>query len=447
VHRFRNYTRTNYCPRVTGRRAPWWDAALYGASALVALATALYDSIPLLADWGRRAIVPYALGALVAALLATSWLRVSDWGRSMGRATILGAVFTGAVLVPLALNIAARQRGPEPHAQSETLLTEEAAAALVRGENPYAVSYENGPLGRWPSEDWLHLPYLPGIVVFGLPHALSGQAPVADARVSFLTVAAAVALVGLRLSKAPRDRLLTAVMVLMVLPPGARYIVGGGDDITVLALMLLALVLATRTQPLAAGVILGLAAAIKQTAWPLLPFLIVAARDRSGMRATGRALAGAGAVLVPGILPFLAWDPAAFVEDTVLYPLGLTEERTLAGSPTIGDLLGRAFPSARGPLLVVLSASVLIVGAYLLIRRTRATAAAAADRTAIVFTLAVLLATAGRFGYLIYPLNLVLWSRLVLRPVERGQDDSSERRAYAMASSTDIESPSASSFS
>ena len=147
------------------------------------------------------------------------------------------------------------------------------------------------------------------------------------------------------------------------------------------------------------------------------------------------------------ILPFLAWDPAAFVEDTVLYPLGLTEERTLAGSPTIGDLLGRAFPSARGPLLVVLSASVLIVGVYLLIRRSPATAAAAADHTAIVFTLAVFLATAGRFGYLIYPLHLMLWSRLLLRAPQQSQAPASRGTAYATASSTDMDSPSAKSLS
>jgi hypothetical protein len=92
---------------------------------------------------------------------------MSERGRSIGRAVVLGAVSIGAVLVPLALNIEGRQRGPEPHPQWETLLTEEAAAALVRGENPYDVSYEDGPLGQWPSENWLHLPYLPGILVFG----------------------------------------------------------------------------------------------------------------------------------------------------------------------------------------------------------------------------------------------------------------------------------------
>jgi hypothetical protein len=412
-------------------------------SALVAAATALYDSIPLLGEWGRRAIVPYALGALCAGVLGVYWLRVSERARSIGRMAVLGAVFVGAVLVPLALNISARQRGPEPHAQSETLLTEEAAAALVRGENPYDVSYEEGPLGQWPSENWLHLPYLPGIVVFGLPHALTEEAPLADARVMFLTAALVVTLIGLRLSKAPLDHVLTVALVLLVLPTGGRSVVGGGDDIVVLALMLVALVLAARSQPLASGVVLGLAAAIKQTAWPIVSFLLLALRDKSGKRATGRALAGVTIVLAPTVLPFLMWNPAAFVEDTVLYPLGLTDDRTLAGSPTIGRLLADAFPSGRGLVLAMIAAVLVLVGAVLLLRRPPATAAAAAERTAIWFTLAVALATAGRFGYLIYPLHLVLWSRLLLRPRQQPQASESGGIAYATASSTDMASPSA----
>lgn len=422
------------------------EAALYGASALAAGAFALWDSVPLLAEWGRRAAAPYALGAVGAVLLAIAWFRIPERFRTMARAAIVSTVFVGAVLVPLAVNISARQRGPQPHAQSETLLTEEAAAALIRGENPYAVSYEEGPLGQWQTADWRSLPYGPGVLLFGLPHALLGETAVTDARVIFLIVSVAVAIFALRASRIPVDRLLTVGMVLLVLPTGARSIVGGGDDISVLALMLLALILSARSRPLAAGITLGIAAAIKQTAWPLIPFLLMAARDRNGRRAGGTALAGAGAVFVPVVLPFLIWEPWAFIEDTVLYPLGLTEERTLAGSPTLGRLLIEAFPSARGALLVVLAASVLAVGAFLLLRRPAASAAGAAERTAIVFTVAVLLATAGRFGYLIYPLNLLVWSRLLLPPARPVQEESS-RGAYATASSTDIESPSARSFS
>src|SRR5207247_8308050 len=106
-------------------------------------------------------------------------------------------------------------------------------------------------------------------------------------------------------------------------PLGARYMTGGGDDVVVLTLMLLALVLLRRRQPTGAGLAAGLAAAMKLTAWPLLPFLVVAARNRDGDRASGRTLAVAGAVIVAVVLPFLLWDPSAFLAHVVTFPLGL----------------------------------------------------------------------------------------------------------------------------
>jgi hypothetical protein len=57
---------------------------------------------------------------------------------------------------------------------------------------------------------------------------------------------------------------------------------------------------------------------------------------------------------------------------------------------------------------------VVVVGVGgLLLRRTPTRVPTAAVQAAIVFTLVILLATAGRPGYLIYPLNLLLWSGLL----------------------------------
>ena len=82
---------------------------------------------------------------------------------------------------------------------------------------------------------------------------------------------------------------------------------GGGDDLPVVALMLLGLALLERerrrgsspprTGPLlAAGAVLGLAAATKQTGWFLLPFLLAAAWQRGGRRYTAILAASAGFV-------------------------------------------------------------------------------------------------------------------------------------------------------
>jgi hypothetical protein len=204
----------------------------------------------------------------------------------------------------------------------------------------------------------------------------------------------------------------------LALPTGARYLAGGGDDVTVLSMMLLSLVFLHRKEPLAAGLAAGLAAAIKQTAWPLLPFLILAARDEEGRPASGRTLAAASAVMVPLIAPFLVWNPSAFVQDVVLFPLGLARQPTLAASPTPGSLLADALPLPKGVVAGALLLVVLLVAAYVAFVKPPGDARGAAERTALVMLLAIMLATAGRFGYLLYPIGLFAWARLVLLPEE-----------------------------
>jgi hypothetical protein len=173
--------------------------------------------------------------------------------------------------------------------------------------------------------------------------------------------------------------------------------------------MLLALVLAGRGQILTSGLVLGLAAATKQTAWVLVPFLILAARDGTGRPAWRRATAGIGLVVIPVVLPFLLWHPAAFVEDVVKFPLGLGRQRSAAETPTLGSWLVRAFPTARTTLTVALVIMVGATAAFLLLRGGR-TPAGAARSAGLVFMLALVLTPAGRVGYLVYPINLLAWS-------------------------------------
>lgn len=125
-------------------------------------------------------------------------------------------------------------------------------------------------------------------------------------------------------------RRLRAVTVLLALPTGARYLTGGGHDVAVVALLLLALVLAHRRRPVAAGVVIGLAAAVKLTAWLPLPFLALAARDRDDRVATGRFLAAAAMVVGSMVAPFAVWNAPRLADSVLLYPLGLAEQPTSA---------------------------------------------------------------------------------------------------------------------
>ncbi|HEX2030258.1 MAG TPA: glycosyltransferase 87 family protein [Actinomycetota bacterium] len=399
------------------RRGPWIDAAVYGGSVAATAVLLAVERIPLQLDWARAAVGPYTAAFLLALAVA-----LSRRGGTVVRGALAASVFIAVTAVPLAGKVTARLEGRPSAVQSETLLTEQAAGALLRGENPYAVSYRDGPLAAWPPSAWLYLPYLPGVMAFGLPRAVLGPGPFTDARVLLGLVALAAAAAAATLSRAPPGRWIPALLFLFVLPTGPRDQIGGGDDVVVLSLMLLSLTLVERRSPRSAGVALGVAAAIKQTAWPLVPFAAAAARFPSGRPAATRFLAASAMIVAVTAAPFLAWDPGAFVRDTVLYPMGLGTHPTLAGDRTLGRWLIETFPAARGALLVLLPAAVLATGAVLLLRRRPTSAQAAARHTAVLLILAILLATAGRFGYLMYPINLLAWGWLVLRRAPRDRE-------------------------
>src|SRR6266540_3826155 len=275
--------------------------------------SARLDHIPLQREWARLALGPYTVAAVVAALLVLRLRTRLAQPPLAARATLAVAVLLAVLVVPLVLEIAWRARdGDRLHVQSEIFLTEQGARALLHGRDPYSVSYGYGLLRTYPVGVWQHIPYLPGIFAFGLPRALLGPGPLTDARVGFTVVSLVAALL--------------VLLVLLILPTGARYLVGGGDDVAVLALLLLAVVLEQRRLPVAAGLVAGLAAVVKQTAWLALPFLALAAVDRDGRRAGWRYLAAVGAVVVPVVAPFADWDAGGLIRSAVLFPLGLTGE-------------------------------------------------------------------------------------------------------------------------
>ncbi len=391
-----------------------WDAVLYGAAAGVAALSARLDHIPLQRQWARLALWPYAAAAFVALLLALRGRVRSTRTPPAARAALAVAVLLAVLIVPLALEIAWRANDGDPlHVQSEIFLTEQGARALLHGRDPYSISYDYGLLRTYPVGVWRHIPYLPGIFAFGMPRALFGPGPLTDARIGFTVVSLAAALLALRWSGISGERRVLMLLVLLVLPTGARYLVGGGDDVAVLALLLLAVVLEQRRLPVAAGLVAGLAAVVKQTAWLTLPFLALAAVDRDGRRAGWRYLGAVAAVVVPVVAPFAVWDTRGLVRSAVLFPLGLTGDPTTARGLTFGQLLAHLFPGAKVAIAIVLAASLVAGGVLLAVKRPPATPAMAVRHAGMLLAVAVVLAPAGRLGYLIYPVNLLVWGWLL----------------------------------
>ena len=141
-----------------------------------------------------------------------------------------------------------------------------------------------------------------------------------------------------------------------------------------------------------------------------------AARD--GARAAGRfvaAVAVTAAVLIAALAPAALTSlrgANALVQNSVLFPLGLTHDKTPAESLLPGHLLTALGTAGHVASVGLLLAAGLGIAISLVVRPPR-DVPAAAWRLAIGLTLMFLLGPQVRFGYFIYPLGLVGWLALI----------------------------------
>lgn len=395
------------------RRGPFRDAVLYAlGGGVVAIAAAASDH----AIHHAAAVdaLPVYLGAALAALAI-----VLLAGRLPGRVTLglrvllAVAVLVGAGLVPQLGRVAERSDDLSGHhSHAETAVIEEGARTMIAGDDPYDATFDEPGIAYWSAPIREHFPYLPAMLVLGVPRVLLDDAPVADARIVFVAVTLATLALALVLWRGPGDRKLLVFQWLLVLPTGTLIMIGGGHDLPVLALMFLSLVLLKRHNLLGAAFVLGVAAAMRQNAWVLVPFMVLASgplRDRVRVGA----VTVATAVAVTG--PFAVWNPNAFVEDVVRWPLNMGEAATNAQAPTVGGLVVGQFPTGEAVVVVALLAAVLLAAVALAVARPPRSASDAALYAGIVLLGLMLMAPSGRIGYGLYPISLVVWA-VVLAP-------------------------------
>ncbi len=372
--------------------SPRGAAILLAACTLFACAVAVFSTNPPERLWGVMAAGPYGLAALAARLA----------GRR-GRRIAAGVALAGAVIVPLAWMAWTGQ------AQPEVGVVIHSARLFLHDGTPYqaahAVATAHSP--------YVYNPYLPALAVFGVPHALFGGGLLTDPRLWFgvvfvLGFAGALALSGVR-----RPWLWTAVLTAS--PIIAFPLTTGGDDLPVLALICVGLALLRTSQAprpvlrtILAGLVLGLAAAMKATAWPALAVALVLVAARDGKRAAGWLALATVAVPVAVDGPVLITQPAAVVSNTILFPLGLTKIKSPAASFLPGHLIAEAW----GPGHLVAIGLVLLAGlgvaaslAFWPPRDERA----AGWRLVTGLVLMFAFAPASRFGYAVYPLGLACW--------------------------------------
>ncbi|GGW42419.1 hypothetical protein AB0E64_04140 [Streptomyces caelestis] len=112
------------------------------------------------------------------------------------------------------------------------------------------------------------------------------------------------------------------------------------------------------------------------------------------------------------VLPVALADPGAFAEHVLLFPLGQGDTGSPAASPLPGHLLATYVPAGFALTVAALALSAVAVAVSLVTCPPRTTVAAA-DRLALGLGIAMCLIPATRFGYVVYPLVLLGWFRLV----------------------------------
>jgi hypothetical protein len=414
-------------------------AAWYVLFAVYAGGVALFSGPGNDRSWGIWASFGYAAAAALAAA----------WPSRRGRLAALAAGLAGALVAPL--TGLATQAPPTP----DVVVVTRSAALLLHHATPYLPSAQLAHGG------WLaYNPYLPVMAIFGLPHALGLSGLAGDPRpwlaiATFLLLAAGFRAAAFRpsafraaafrapaLRAAGRDRdgssgHLDRAGFAIASPVLAFPLAVGITDPPVLALTCLALALLAQPVPVRsvprvwlAALTLGVACAMKYTAWPALVVLTAMIAARDGRRAAARFAAAAitaAAILTVVLAPAAVAAPAALIQNTVAFPLGLTHARTPAQSPLPGHLLASLGPAGHLTAIILLIAAGLAIAASLM-THPAADTAAAARRLALGLSLMFALSPATRFGYFAYPVGLYGWLALcgqeslrLGRPLDRGE--------------------------
>jgi hypothetical protein len=370
---------------------PAWLAGGLVFCALFSGGVSLFSTDSLHRLWGLSAACAYALAAL--AVLA--WRSRGTLGVDIA----LGVIACGAILIPLLWMVATG------HGEPEVGVVATSAKTLINQGTPYHSSQALAAT----TDPNQYNPYLPLMAAFGVPQALLGHGLLTDPRVWFGVVFLVVFAFALRIAGA-RDGVRWALLM-TASPVIAFELCVGGTDVPMVAFLCLGFALLWRHQgvsPVAAGLALGIASAMKATAWPALVVVFALLYVRDGPRVAWRFTAVALGVVAVIVGPFAVLKPGSLVKNTILFPLGLASVKSQAASPLLGHVLAQTGVVGHTAVVILLIGSGLAIAVSLLIRPPRDVPAATV-RLVIGLSAMFVLAPSTRFGYFIYPAALVLW--------------------------------------
>ncbi len=247
------------------------------------------------------------------------------------------------VVLPMIWSIGHRRQSlPHMFVHDNPLQVEAAVDFLLQGKNPYGRDYSQTSMGQWvygvpifdfqnsPEPEAIkknpalsHLAPLPFSWLVMLPAKLFFELILGwfDARMAYLLAYLGMIAIGLKLIV--REKRLDFFILFAANPLLAGFLIVGHNDILVGFLLVSVLAFASKKHWLWSAILLGLALATKQTALPFAALYAAYLLAKSQSFKLPLAVIGlAGLVAASFILPFIFWDQAAFIRDTVGYISG-----------------------------------------------------------------------------------------------------------------------------
>lgn len=302
--------------------------------------------------WPRT--TPYALFALIfLSLIVFGWLDVAKIGQKVyerSKNIVLWGLLIVIICAAFFSEIQLRHESlPTFHVHDIVIQQEYAIQYFLSGKNPYAENYFGTPLEDWHYSDTEKNPALyhyvmqPFYTLFAVPfHVVSGRVlGYFDGRIPlmflfFTTLVFAHFLI----SEGEKKR---AFLLLLAFNPAMlAFAIEGRSDFFLLGFLFPALFFLFKNRIFLSAVFMGLAFAVKQSVWPILPFYIAylwfTKRNLKELLKTLGVFVGTFAIIV---LPFFFWNPKAFLDSTILYLSGNTEHAYPISGYGFGMLLNQ----------------------------------------------------------------------------------------------------------
>lgn len=286
-------------------------------------------------------IILYAVGGLLVVLYILLRVFQKEASHTHKRALmcIVCILLIGVPGIFVTHHIWARQVSRPYFIHDGALQNEAAFDATIRGDNPYAITYQQTfPEGNWQfihvgdlfviNPAITHYIYLPATflvdgVVGKAEQALFGFR---DSRMLFFMCHVLVLFGLFRMvpnSSPYRNALLFAYGLN---PFTLHFLAEGRNDILVFLVLCATFFLLAKKRFIVAGLCFGVACSLKQFAWLFAPALAVyfvyAHFLKGGFRRVVYFTAPALGIFLGFMLPFLLWDSASFIDDIISFPGG-----------------------------------------------------------------------------------------------------------------------------